>query len=188
MHILHEKNHPMEPLGKGVEKHLRLLKRIAKQGVESKDFTNDRLALCLKYLSQSATWFEIEKGLGLNLIRVYDLKTETIRLDATLGSVYHNPDYHDLFKIGKTKDGLYGPQFKIMLGSLDPMGLPIAVDVVPGNKADDPLYVPTYKRIKGIIGGNGKLVIGDCKMSSRATRASIELGKDYGSQESKVNL
>jgi len=179
MHILSAKNHLMEPLEKWSEKHLKSLKRITKQGVQSKDFTDDRLGLCLKYLSKSSTWHEIEKHLGLNMIRVYDLKTERIRLDATLGSVYHNPDYHELFKVGKAKNGLYGPQFKLMLGSIDPMGMPVAVDVVPGNKADDPLYVPTYKRIKGVIDGNGKLIIGDCKMSPMATRATIVLGEDF---------
>jgi len=179
MHILSEKNHLMEPLEKWAASHLKILKRITKQPVQSKDLTDDRLALCLKYLSKSATWYEIEKRLGLHLIRVYDLKTDRIRLDATLGSVYHNPDYHDLFKIGKAKNGLYGPQFKLMLGSIDPMGMPVAVDVVPGNKADDPLYVPLYKRIKGIIGGNGKLIIGDCKMSPLATRATIVVGEDF---------
>lgn len=178
MHILNEKNHLMEPLEKWVEKRQKLLRRITKQGIESKDFTDDRLALCLKYLSRSATWFKIEKGLGLNIIRVYDVKTETIRLDATVGSVYHTPENHDLFKIGKAKNGLYGPQFKLMLASLDPMGMPLAVDVAPGNKADDPLYVPCYKRVKEIIKGNGKLIIGDCKMSAKGTRGVIVLGED----------
>ena len=29
-----------------------------------------------------------------------------------------------------------------MLASLEPLGLPLAADVVAGNCADDPLYVP----------------------------------------------
>lgn len=178
MHILSEKNHLMEPLEKWSEKQLKILKRITKQPIRSKDFTDDRLALCLKYLSKSSDWREIEKNLGINIIRVYDLETEIIRLDATLGSVYHNPDYHHLFKVGKAKDGTYGPQFKLMLSSIDPLGLPIAMDVLPGNKADDPLYVPIYKKTKEITGGIGKLVVGDCKMSTMATRATIVLGKD----------
>ncbi|MEM7125000.1 MAG: hypothetical protein AAF702_01655 [Chloroflexota bacterium] len=63
--------------------------------------------------------------------------------------------------------------------SLDPFGLPIVVDVAPGNRADDPLYGPAYKRAKGIIGGTGKLVVGDCKMSAKETRATIAAGEDY---------
>lgn len=179
MHILCEKNHLMEPLEKWAEKHLKLLRRITKQPIERKDFTDDRLALCLKYLSKSSAWYEIEQKLGVNIIRVYELERETIRLDATLGSVYHNPETHELFKIGKAKNGLYGPQFKLMLVSLDPMGLPIVIDVAAGNRADDPLYIPAYKRAKGVIGGNGKLVVGDSKMSAKETRATIVMGEDF---------
>ncbi|MEM7124999.1 MAG: DUF4277 domain-containing protein [Chloroflexota bacterium] len=109
MHILCEKNHLMEPLEKWTEKHLELLRRITKQRIESKDFTDDRLALCLKYLSKSSVWHQIEQKLGVNIIRVYELERETIRLDATVGSVYHNPEAHELFKIGKAKKWIVWP-------------------------------------------------------------------------------
>ncbi len=35
-----------------------------------------------------------------------------------------------------------------MLASLDPLGLTLAVDVVSGERADDPLYLPCYQRVK----------------------------------------
>ena len=49
------------------------------------------------------------------------------------------------------KNGSYETQFKMMLASLDPFGLPLVVDVEPGNRADDPLYIPSYQRVKTII-------------------------------------
>jgi transposase len=66
----------------------------------------------------------------------------------------------------------------MMVGSLDPLGIPVAVDVVPGNRADDPLYIPAYRRIKEIIPEQGLLVVGDSKMSALATRAAIVKGND----------
>ena len=84
-----------------------------------------------------------------------------------------------LFKVGKAKNGLYETQFKLMLASLDPLGLPLVVDVVAGNQADDPLYVPSYLRAKTIIKRIGVLVVGDSKMSALDTRATIVRGQDH---------
>ena len=80
---------------------------------------------------------------------------------------------HTLFKVGRTKQNTYLPQFKLMIGTLDPLGLPIATDVVSGEKADDPLYLPIYKRIKDILCKSGVLYIGDSKMAALETRAVI---------------
>lgn len=179
MHILSEQNHLMEPVQKWVSHHLTTLHRLSGQSIKELDFTDDRLALCLYYLHSSQVWQTIESRLGQHLIRIYDLLVETIRLDATVGQVYHDPDHHTLFQVSKAKNGLYGPLFKLMVASLDPLGMPLVVDVVAGNKADDPLYVPAYQRAKAVVGGNGKLVVGDSKMSALATRATIVKGQDF---------
>ncbi|MDP2728113.1 MAG: transposase, partial [Dehalococcoidia bacterium] len=95
-----------------------------------------------------------------------------------MGSVSHNPENGSLFQVGKAKNGLYETQFKLMLASLDPLGLPLVVDVKPGNQADDPLYIPSYQRAKKIMARNGILVVGDSKMSALSTRATIVAGQD----------
>jgi len=66
-----------------------------------------------------------------------------------------------------------------MLSTLDPMGMPIATEVVAGNKADDPLYIPAVQRIKETLNKSGLLMIGDCKMAALQTRAEIVRGGDY---------
>ena len=60
-----------------------------------------------------------------------------------------------------------------MLGALDPLGLPLATEEVSGEKADDSLYVPVYERIHSILNRSGVLYIGDSKMGSLETRATI---------------
>ncbi len=61
-------------------------------------------------------------------------------------SVYHNRNDQpadSLLRLGYSKD--HRPdrvQFKAMLSSLDARGLPVAAQVVPGNRADDGLYIP----------------------------------------------
>ena len=66
-----------------------------------------------------------------------------------------------------------------MLGALDPLGLPLAVDVVAGDQADDPLYLPVYRRIRQTLGRTGVLYVGDCKMGALATRATLQAGADF---------
>lgn len=179
MHILSEHNHCMEPVQEWVAKHEVTLGRLSGQEVRGLDFSDDRLALCLKELAKPTVWQAVEAQLGATLIRVYQLKPEVVRLDATVGAVGHNPAEHTLFKVGKSKQGLYETQFKLMLASLDPLGLAIAVDIEPGDVADDPLYVPSYQRVKQIIKVKGLLVVGDSKMSAIGTRGEIVGGEDY---------
>ena len=145
IHVLSEQNHCMEPVQEWVIKHEVTLSRLSGQAVRGLDFSDDRLALCLKELSKRKVWQAVEAQLGATLMRVYELKPEVVRLDATVGTVDHNPASHTLFKVGKAKNGAYETQFKLMLASLDPLGLPIAVDIEPGDVADDPLYVPSYQ-------------------------------------------
>ena len=102
-----------------------------------------------------------------------------VRFDATVGGVYHDPQQHKLFQVGKNKQGEYETQFKLMLASLDPLGLLLAIDVVAGNLADDPLYVPCYQRVKEMLAKNGLLIVGDSKMSAMSTRTAIVAGNDY---------
>lgn len=183
MHILSQHTHQMDCVQPWVGKHLVVLRKLTGQKVTVLDFTDDRLALCLRYLSPVDTWFELEHRLTRGVIQVYDLKKKLparwlMRLDATVGSVGHDATNHTLFQVGKAKNGLYATLYKMMVASLDPLGIPVAVDVVPGNRADDPLYVPVYRRIKEIVREQGLLVVGDSKMSALATRAAIVQGHD----------
>jgi transposase len=70
-------------------------------------------------------------------------------------------------------------QIKVMMATLDPLGLPLAVDVVSGEQADDPLYVPTIDRVLSCLGRKDLLLVGDCKMSALATRAHLVAQEQY---------
>jgi transposase len=60
-----------------------------------------------------------------------------------------------------------------MQGALDPLGMPVATDVVSGEQADDGLYIPIIDRMLTILTQAGLLFVGDCKLSALATRAYI---------------
>ena len=63
------------------------------------------------------------------------------------------------------------PQIKVMMGALEPLGMPLATDVLSGERADDGLYIPIIKRIEAGLSSGRLLFVGDCKMSALATRA-----------------
>ena len=178
IHILSEQSHCLSLVRDWVKSVPETLARLTGQPLSELDCTDDRLADGLRYLSVDADWRRIEQQVGQHLIRVYDLPTARVRLDSTTATVGHDPAQHTLFQVGQTKAGTYDTQFRLMLASLDPLGLPLAADVVAGNAADDPLYVPCYRRIKATLARDGLLVIGDSKMSALATRAAIVAGQD----------
>ena len=137
------------------------------------DFTDDRLTILLRRLSVPSSWMAIETDLGRNILRVYKLTPERVRLDPTTVSGYHAGGAASVFQFGHSKDDPTLRQVKVMVATLDPLGLPLVTAVVAGNAADDPLYVPAVDRVLQIIEGLGLLFVGDCKMSALATRAYI---------------
>src|SRR5258708_27020321 len=66
-----------------------------------------------------------------------------------------------------------------MLGSLDPLGMPLATDVLSGERADDGLYIPIIERIRSGLNKTGLLFVGDCKMSALDTRAYLAKHQDW---------
>ena len=179
-YILSEVDHRMCDVESWSADHLVTLQKLLSFPVCQKDFTDDRLADVLKELSDDLAWEQIETLLGQRLIRVYNLQVEPVRLDSTSVSVYHEADESGLFRFGHSKDHRPDlPQFKVMLATLDPLGLPLTTLIVTGNEADDTLYLPAVSQAKEIVGCGGRLYVGDSKMSTKENRATIERQGDY---------
>jgi transposase len=179
-HLLTESNHRKQPVQAWVKQAHATIEKITGQTVRDLDFTDDRLTLLLRRLSQAEIWQAIEKELSQNIIRVYDLKAKQVRLDPTTVSGYHEGGDESLFQYGYSKDDPTLRQVKVMVAALDPLGLPLVSQVVAGNVADDALYRPAVDRVLQIIDGSGLLFVGDSKMSALAIRAHIHnLGQHY---------
>ncbi len=150
------------------------LKQVTGQVIGPLDFSDDRLTHLLKHLSKRKYWQGIEQALNARSIEVYDLPQEVVRCDATTVSGKHEVKDGGLIQFGHSKDDPTRPQFKVMLGSLDPLGMPLATDVVSGEQADDGLYIPLIGRIRASLSQEGLLFVGDCKMSAFEIRAYVE--------------
>jgi transposase len=150
------------------------------QAVKRVDFTDDRLEIVLRHLRDDRRWAAFESALNQHTVRVYDLSTERVHVDSTSASAYATVTEGGLFQFGHSKDYRPDlPQVKVMQAVLDPLGMPLATDVVSGERADDPLYVPCIARVQASWGRRGLLYVGDCKMASRETRACIAAPGDF---------
>jgi transposase len=149
--------------------------------VRALDFHDDRLADMLDALADADTWATFEQELNASLVRVYQLPTASVRVDTTTARTFATTDAdHHLFQFGHSKDHRPDlPQIKVALATLDPLGMPLVTAVVPGNTADDPLYVPVIQQVQQSLGTGPRLLVGDCKMAALQTRAYIAQSGDY---------
>lgn len=179
-HILSRADHRLNHVRPWAQKQLETLCGCAGQKVRALDFSDDRLGDVLCALSQDGEWEAFEGALNRQSVRVYDLGTERVRVDSTSASGYWGVTPEGIFQFGHSKDHRPDlPQVKVMMATLDPLGLPVATDVVAGNGADDPLYLPAIRRVREGLGRAGLLYVGDCKMAALQTRAFLEAGGDF---------
>ena len=149
------------------------LSQISGHTIRALDFSDDRLAHLLSHLSKATYWHPIEQALNERSITVHDLPTEVIRCDATTVSGSHDVVEGGLVQFGHSKDDPNRPQIKIMTGALDPLGMPLATDVLSGERADDGLYTAIIDRLQRGLTKPGLLFVGDCKMSALEIRAHL---------------
>ena len=174
-HLLQAHDHRLVAVRDWVAQRAHTLNTLLDITLRDTDCTDDRLANVLTMLGDAATQAALDAALTQAWVRVYRLRTETIRLESTSVSVHHDPDDPaSLFQLGVSKD--HRPdlnQFKVMLGTLDPLGLPLACQTVAGNASDDTLYVPAYDAAVRVLNSTAVLVVVDSKMATLTTRGQI---------------
>src|SRR5262244_3253165 len=178
--ILSRGDHRMVHVEPWVAKRLWTLGTTTGQAVTRVDFTDDRLEIVLRCLSDDTRWGAFEAALNQHTVRVYDLSPARVHIDSTSASAYATVSDGGLCQFGHSKDYRPDlPQVKVMQAVLDPLGMPLPTDVVSGERADDPLYLPCIERVQTSVGRHGLLYVGDCKMASRDTRARIAAAGDF---------
>ncbi len=179
-HILSEGDHWLNHAEPWAAQHLHCLQACLGQEVRSLDFSDDRLAAVLDYLSADEQWQALERELGQHLVRVYDLHPSRVRVDSTTISGYVHPSPDGLFQFGHSKDHRPDlPQVKVKLSALDPLGLPLGIRIVGGQRADDGLYIPAIQQAQQTLRQAGLLYVGDCKMAALSTRAYVQQCGDF---------
>src|SRR5262252_8607982 len=165
--ILSRGDHRLVHVEPWVNNRLWTLRRATGQAVECLDFTDDRLELVLQHVSDDLRWAQCESALNQHTVRVYDLSGARIHVDSTTASAYTLVSEAGLFQFGHSKDHRPDlPQVKVMQAVLDPLGMPVATDVVSGDRADDPQYkIPGVEMVLTTLHSGGKYGQGGYKFS-----------------------
>jgi transposase len=179
-HILSQADHRMNRVQEWASRRLSTLRGCGMSALSPQDVTDDRLADVLRLLSDDIHWQACEQELMGQLVRVYDVPATCVRIDTTTASSSADVDEQGLRQLGHRKDHRPDlPQRKLVLASLDPLGMPLASEVLSGEHADDPVYLPIIARVRDGLLQTGLLDVGDCKMAALQTRASIAAQGDF---------
>src|SRR5436305_8676839 len=178
--LLSQGDHCLNHVQPWVAQHQGVLSALLGKPVQPTHAHDDRLADWLTRLGRGDAFAALRHDMNQHTVRVYQLPTELVRLDATTANSYADVlSEQGLLQFGHSKDDPDRPQFKIAAAVLDPLGLPLATAVVPGNVTDDPLYIPAIQAVRQALGVGGRTYVGDCKMAALATRAFVAAGGDF---------
>jgi len=156
-----------------VAHHAELLSKLWGAKVVGSDFTDDRLSTLAGYQARASLQEAIDVKLSSVTINIFELSETHIRLDATVLTGYHKVSEDGIMQYGHGKGGPDGcTQCKLMAASTA-TGEYITGQYHPGNRADDPLYVPLLSRLFRWGFPDGMLFVADSKMGALATRRHI---------------
>ena len=177
--LLSQSNHRKVSVQDWARNHSHSLEALLGEPIRPVEFGDDRLSIILRRL-HDADWSALEADLWEATCEVYEISYQCIRLDSTTSFGYHTITPDGLMQRGHSKDHRPDlPQLKLMAAAAQPTSHLLACDIVPGQSADDPLYLPLIRRVRQQLRQHGLLYTGDCKMSALATRAELVAEKDY---------
>jgi len=181
-YILTEHDHRLVTVREWANERRELFNRLLGIELRDTDLTDDRLANALTLLGDTQNQTALDQAWVRDWITLYELPTEVTRYDSTTVSVYQEAgdEAESLLGYGHSKD--HRPdlaQFKVMLSTLDPVGLPLTCRMVNGKRADDGLYIPAYEQAVDTIGHRRFLAVGDSKMGALGTRTHLAAQGSY---------
>src|SRR5947199_2205724 len=132
--LVSQGDHCLNHVQPWVARHRGVLSALLGKPVLPSDAHDDRLADWLTRLSRGDAFAALERDLNQHTVRVYQLPTDLVRIDATTANSYAEVlSEQGLLQFGHSKDDPDRPQFKIAAAGLDPPGPPLATAGVAGN-------------------------------------------------------
>ena len=162
-----------------VKQHHQTLSNATGWSIGLKDASDDRLASLLEVIGAGVeSRHRVEEQLGQRMIQAYELPTEVARCDTSSFTVYHQiepeNETQSLLRFGHSKNRRPDlRQYRQLLGTIDPAGVPLVSETLVGNGADDPVYLPTWQRLVKVIGHPNFVYIADCKAAAFHTRLQL---------------
>jgi len=103
-HVLSKGDHRLSWVQRWVAGRRQTLEISTGQAIDERDWSDDRLAIVLDELSDTAKWKTFETALNRRIFRVYNLKQKRVRVDSTTASGYWTVTEEGLFQFGHSKD------------------------------------------------------------------------------------
>jgi transposase len=197
-HILSQGDHRKSPVEEWAHKHKMTLQAFLKKEISDVEFEDCRLSRLLDKFADDQDWQNFEGNFYRNSFAVLQLDTnapnefkehsnieddgisKTVKIDSTTAYGHHETIEGGIMQRGWSKDHRPDlPQLKIMASVEGNTGVSIASDILPGNRPDDPLYVPIIERTRTVIDTKNCLYCGDAKMSVLSTRANIVAHNEF---------
>ena len=107
-----------------------------------------------------------------------DWPQAVIRCDAPTVSGEHEGTAGGWLPCCQSQDEPTRPPITVLLGALEPLGLPLSTDVLSGERADDGVSLPRIERRRIGLHKTGRVFVGAGTMSAVATRASLARHQD----------
>ncbi len=188
MYILSEADHRLSHVEDWASARLQTLGAILEEGsIRSIDFSDDRLGRLLDRYGEDDPWAAFEQAFGSQLLQVYEINRpvegETPEVQVVRTDSFNAPQFRavsDLFTHGYSKQRRSDQPFcKVMLSTLDPLTLPLAIEIVKGGGPDVEHYMTNIKRVQAILPQRGNLYVGDSQLGSMGNRWAIHSKGDY---------
>ena len=142
------------------------LRHLSGQRIAPRDGRDDRLSHLLTHLSKPKEWHAIAQDFNAGSLAVQALSQDVIRGDATTVSGNHDVTDGGRWQCGHSNDEPTRPHLPVMIGSLDPLGMPLAPEVLSGERAEDGGDMPLIERIMAGLHRPALLCGGDCPRSA----------------------
>ncbi|AEE50881.1 DUF4277 domain-containing protein [Haliscomenobacter hydrossis] len=186
LYILSESDHRLCHVEDWAECHIHILSAIMdKLDIRKVDFCDDRLGRLLDRLSDDQAWESFECGLGKQVVEVYQATnpsqtnaSSVVRSDSFNVPQFRKPS--DLFRHGYSKQRRADLPFcKVMVGYIDSLGIPLAVDIVKGSGPDFEYYLSVINRIQRMLNRSQNLYVGDSQLGATSNRLAIHTSGNY---------
>lgn len=183
LYLLSEGDHRLSHVEEWAKLRLNTIAAILEEPqLRSLDFCDDRLGRLLDRFSNDDKWREFEKSIGKKVLQVYELDT-TDSINVVRSDSFNAPQYRgtgEIFRHGYSKQRRKDQPFcKVMISALDPIALPLAVDILKGSGPDVDHYIPIIERIQPMLKQSGNLYVGDSQLGSMPNRLAIQKSGNY---------
>ncbi len=149
------------------------LSRLTAHVIQPLDGRDDRLSPLLTHVRQPTSWHQSERDLNDRSLAGHAWPQEGIRGEATTVSGAHAVTAEGLLQCGQRQEDPTRPQSNGLMGSLDPLGRPLATDVLAGECAEEGVSLARMERLRPGLQRAGLRCVGDGKRRAVETRASM---------------